>query len=397
MIIDPRINRRAFLAGSLAGAGALAAAGPLWAKSLGKKPFQGPNAIIIRFGGGVRRRETIDPDHTYSPYMAHELVPRGVLFKDLTMRPKSEGGSEANHGQGTLNILTGHYDEYKDVDGKFFGERFEAKVPTLFEYLRKEYEVPEDQTLIVNTEDRTDEEFYSFSNHHLYGANYRSNTLSLYRYKVFLLRRQIEDWTGTDNELRNKQKKLEKLLTLDYRVTSSKQFQSHKIEAFWEKWRAFYRDSGFVNPRGDRLLTELSLWALKELRPRLMMINYTDPDYVHWGNPSHYTRGISVIDQGLRRLVEAVATNNEYRDRTLFVIVPDCGRDNNRSMAVPFQHHSESKSAREIFALFFGPGIPKGDIVDKPADQTDIAPTLARLMGFKARFSEGRVLEEAFA
>ena len=26
------------------------------------------------------------------------------------------------------------------------------------------------------------------------------------------------------------------------------------------------------------------------------MVNYQDPDYVHWGNPSHYTRAIAVID-----------------------------------------------------------------------------------------------------
>lgn len=397
MIIDPRINRRAFLAGSMAGAGVLASPMSLLSKTDKKRDYTGPNAIIIRYGGGVRRRETIDPINTYSPYMVKELVPRGVLFKNLSMRPKSEGGSEANHGQGTLNILTGHYDEYKDINNKFLGERFEPKVPTLFEYLRKEYAVPQDQTLIVNTEDRKDEEFYSFSNHHLYGINYRSNTLSLYRYKVHLLKRQIEKGSGSEKDLQEKQKKLDKLLALDYRVSTNQQLQSSKINSFWDKWRAYYRDSGFINPRGDRLLTELSLWALKELQPRLMMINYTDPDYVHWGNPSHYTRGISVIDQGLRLLVEAVEHNDAYRGRTVFVIVPDCGRDNNRSMAIPYQHHSDSKSAREIFALFFGPGIPRKTIVDSPADQTDVAPTLARLMGFKTPFSEGNVLEQAFA
>src|SRR5881396_3188033 len=73
--------------------------------------------------------------------------------------------------------------------------RFESKVPTIFEYLRKSHNVPEYQTLIVNGEDRSNEEFYTFSNNHLYGINFRCNTLSLYRYKTYLLRRSIQAGT----------------------------------------------------------------------------------------------------------------------------------------------------------------------------------------------------------
>src|SRR3954452_14037468 len=51
-----------------------------------------------------------------------------------------------------------------------------------------------------------------------------------------------------------------------------------ELEEFWERWRAYYGTGGFLNPRGDRLLTTLSLWALRHLRPKLMMINYQDPD-----------------------------------------------------------------------------------------------------------------------
>ena len=44
-------------------------------------------------------------------------------------------------------------------------------MPTIFEYLRRHYDVPEHQALIVNGEDRINEEFYTFSNHHLFGVN----------------------------------------------------------------------------------------------------------------------------------------------------------------------------------------------------------------------------------
>lgn len=358
------------------------------------KPYRGPNVIIVRFGGGVRRRETIDPEQTFAPFFRHELCRRGTLFKNMEI--SSLEGVQTSHGQGTLYLLTGKYDQYKDVGGKFLGERFEAKVPTVFEYLRKQFDVPDHQTLIVNGEDRTNEEFYTFSNHHLFGVRYRSNTLSLYRYKTYLLRRQIAAGRWTGQELEKKRRELAKLEAVDYRHAEP-DGQPPVIQEFWERWRAFYGESGLVNPRGDRLLTELALRALNELRPRLIMINYNDPDYVHWGNLTHYTRGISIIDEGLRQLVAAVEADAFYRDNTVFVIVPDCGRDTNPLAAVPCQHHFGSKSSHEIFALLFGPGVARNQVVDKTVDQISVAATIGRLMGFEAAFAEGPVLAEAFA
>lgn len=395
-----KTGRREFLReaalgiGSLAaGAGIAAAESPAGPAPL--PPYSGPNVILIRFGGGVRRQETIaDPAHTYCPYFTHELARRGTLYRNMVIEQLE--GVVTSHGQGTLYTLTGKYDRYEDVGGKFLGQRFEAKVPTVFEYLRKAYAVPEHQTLIVNGEDRTDEEFYTFSNHHLFGVNYRSNVLSLYRFKTYLLRRQIERDGMSEREREQKVEELEKLEALDYRVSRKKEL-CPEIEAFWDRWRQFYGESGFVNPRGDRLLTELTLRAIRELRPRLVMVNYNDPDYVHWGNPAHYTRGIAIIDEGISRIVAEIDGDEEYRDNTVVIVAPDCGRDNNRLMPVPFQHHFNSKSSHEIFALVLGPGIRGGQVVDREVQQADIAGTVGHVMGFETPFAEGGVLEEAFA
>ena len=173
-------SRRDFLVGAALGAAELAAASAGISRCLAadlpspsgiRPPYRGPAVIIIRFGGGVRRRETIEEQTTYSPFFCHELTRRGTLFRNTEIA--SLEGVETSHGQGTLSLLTGKYDRDQDVEGRFLGARFESKVPTLFEYLRKEYSIPEHQTLIINGEDRIDEEFYSFSNHHLFGVHYR--------------------------------------------------------------------------------------------------------------------------------------------------------------------------------------------------------------------------------
>ncbi len=392
-------NRRTFLQNTLWHTGALSLASSLsvygqseYQNVLPRTEYQGPNVILVRFGGGVRRRETIDEEHTYAPYFCHELAKRGTLFTNMEISQFE--GIETSHGQGTLYILTGRYDKYEDIGNKFLGQRFEPEVPTIFEYLRKNYQIPEHQTLIVNGEDRTDEEFYTFSNHHLFGAKFRSNVLSLYRFKVYLLRRQLEQNQFPEEEREAKEQELEKLEEIDYRLHGAST-QSDEIDAFWERWREYYGESGLVNPRGDRLLTELSIRALKELRPRLMMINYNDPDYVHWGNPAHYTLGISAIDRGIQRLVEFVDHDEFYAGHTVFVFVPDCGRDSNRFMPVPFQHHFNSKSSHEIFALLMGPGIAKGQVVHSLVNQVSITPTVGHLMAMDTDYSEGEVLEQA--
>ncbi len=354
----------------------------------------GPRVVLIRFGGGVRRREAIEPEHTFAPYLCRSLGPRGTLFPRMII--DQQEGLNTSHGEGTLNLLTGRYDRYTDVLDGFLKARFEPKVPTLFEYLRKEFRVAPHETLIVNGEDRPDEEFYTFSNHAGYGIDFRSSVLSLYRFKRWLYERQLAEGKLTEKQREKRREQLKKWEEADPRSRGLAD-PGRALEGFWARWLEHYGESGLVNPRGDRLLTTLTLRALKELKPRLVMVNYNDCDYVHWGYLSHYTTGIAIMDEGIRQLVEAVEADPETRDDTVFVIVPDCGRDSNPMSAVPCQHHFNSKSSHEIFALLMGAGIARGKVVDKDVRQVDIAPTVGGLMGFKAEHAEGRVLEEAWA
>lgn len=387
-----RWNRRRFLQGAALGAGYFATKGA-WGKATVSPPdYAGPNIFLIRFGGGVRREETILAETTYAPFFLRHLAPQGTLYTRMVIDQLE--GIETSHGQGTLYLLTGKYDRYEDVGGKFLGQRFEAQVPTLFEYLRKQYAVPTHQTLIINGEDRVDEEFYNFSNAHLYGFETRSTTLSLYRFKLHLLREQLREGGLADEHRAHKERELHELEAQSFRGGAEAIAEPPEIHAFWRKWRAHYGDTGLVNPRGDALLTELTLWAMRELQPRMVMINYQDPDYVHWGNPAHYTRGIAAIDRGIETLWRAVAADPFYRGNTVFAIVPDCGRDANRLVHVPFQHHF---NAHEIFALFLGPGFAPGLVINREVQQIDVAPTLAARAGIRAAAVEGTALEEAFA
>lgn len=401
-------------------------------------PAGKPNVILIRFGGGVRRQETIlDEARTYCPFIYHELYRnQGILLSNVEIQ--SAPGVETSHGQGTLYILTGKYDRYEDIERRPFSDRFVPKVPTIFEYLRQTYNLPEHQALIINGEDRINEEFYTFSVCPPYGINYRSTVLSLYQFKRFLLRDEIaygrlvhgQRVPLTPAELRTRRVELAQRENLDYREQRTRAIHpastvgllgsslnqgplaaasalgvpntNEELDRFWHRWREYYGSSGFVNPRGDRLLTTLALRALRALRPRLMMINYQDTDYVHWGNRQFYTRAIAIIDEGVRELYSAIQADEFYRDNTVFLVVPDCGRDSNRCMPVPFQHHFNSRSAHEIFAVAAGPECwihRSRTPVDGLRQQCSVAATVGQLMGFATPHVDpgADVLEEIFA
>jgi hypothetical protein len=378
-----RLDRREFTAG-------LAAVTATSVSAQAAPVYRGPNVIIVRFGGGVRRRETIAPGTTFAPFLSNVLAKRGVLIPSMTIAALE--GVDTSHAEGTLNILTGRYRAYRNADSRLLAQHLEPTEPTIFEYLRRAFDVPAHQALLVNGEDRPQEEFFSYGVHKSHGIAYRSEVLSLYRFKLWKLRKRLSQRAGSERELDAARKELGELERHDYRGAGPG--QAPQIEAMWQRWHDYYGDNGLKNPRGDSALTELAIWALRHLRPRLMMINYQDPDYVHWGNATHYTRAIAVIDHGLERLVSAVDANSEYRERTVFIIVPDCGRDANPLLSVPFQHHFNSRSAHEIWTLVVGPGIAKGRVLDKPVDQSGIAPTIGAIMGFSAYRAEGQALHE---
>jgi hypothetical protein len=385
------IDRRTFNAG-LGAAFTASATVPGTGVLAAGREYAGPNVVVVRFGGGVRRRETIDPERTFAPYLRHTLAKRGVLVPDMTIAQLD--GVETSHAEGTLNILTGRYVAYRDAGSRFLTARLEPTQPTLFEYLRSAFDIPSHQALLINGEDRPQEEFFTYGVHNHYGIDYRSEMLSLHRFKLYKYARILAEGRASEAELAEARREYDKLLAKDARDAAPE--MSREIEAFWEGWREQYGDSGLKNARGDRLLTALAVRAMATLRPRFMMINYQDPDYVHWGNASHYTRAISIIDEGLERLVEAADADPNYRDNTVFVITPDCGRDANPLLDVPYQHHFNSRSAHETWALVFGPGIVHDRVLDRSVDQTAIAATVAGIMGFVAEGTEGDALSGIF-
>ncbi|MEO1533844.1 MAG: hypothetical protein AAFU72_16915 [Pseudomonadota bacterium] len=190
------IHRRRFATGALV-AGGLAALSVSAARPA--PTYNGPNVIIVRFGGGVRRRETIEPDTSWAPYFLNRLAPQGVLIPRLSIAQLD--GVDTSHAEGTLNLLTGRYHAYRNrAEGPEF-DRLEPTEPTLFEYLRRAFDIPAHQALLINGEDRLQEEFLAYGIHPSHGVAFRSEVLSLYRFKLWSLRERLARGSGTDAQI----------------------------------------------------------------------------------------------------------------------------------------------------------------------------------------------------
>src|SRR5438067_2446533 len=101
-------DRRRFLGRTAVGVGALAA-GLSAERRSEKSPededdfpepnqsYVGPNVILVRFGGGVRRAETVrEPEKTWCPFIYHELGRKhGILFNNIDIA--SDPGVVTSH------------------------------------------------------------------------------------------------------------------------------------------------------------------------------------------------------------------------------------------------------------------------------------------------------------
>jgi hypothetical protein len=122
-----RMDRRRFAAGMSSAVGATALL-PAPRSTAEPRDYRGPNVVIVRFGGGVRRAEVLNEAVTFAPYLRKVLASRGVLLPNVSIAEMM--GVDTSHAEGTLNILTGRYASYTKVGARGLAPLLEPQHPT---------------------------------------------------------------------------------------------------------------------------------------------------------------------------------------------------------------------------------------------------------------------------
>ena len=71
----------------------------------------------------------------------------------------------------------------------------------------------------------------------------------------------------------------------------------------------------------------------------------------------------------------------QYKDKTTLLVVPELGRDGDMLGNGFANHRSGDESCRRVWLVALGAGVPKGAGTERPIKTTDVAPTVARILG----------------
>lgn len=136
--------------------------------------------------------------------------------------------------------------------------------------------------------------------------------------------------------------------------------------------------------RADSLTLVETKRILATHRPNLVLINFMEPDgFAHAGNQDYYMRGISRDDQYVKELWDFLSKDDFYRKKTALLITNDHGRHLD-GIDGGWQEHGDScEGCRHISLLALGPDFKKGAVTEAAYTLVDIAPTVARLLGFE--------------
>ncbi len=125
-----------------------------------------------------------------------------------------------------------------------------------------------------------------------------------------------------------------------------------------------------------------------------MVVNFWDLDLAHFGAYSLYLEAIRRTDRLVHGLWQHAQSLPAYRERTVLIVVPELGRDGDESGNGFQNHRSDDEACRRLWMLVVGAGVPRGAVAERRVRTLDVAPTLARVLGFKMPPGEGRALEE---
>jgi hypothetical protein len=146
----------------------------------------------------------------------------------------------------------------------------------------------------------------------------------------------------------------------------------------------------------DELSVYIARQLMRQVAPSLLWITMHDIDIAHAGAYSLYIDGIRRTDRLCAELWKNIQAEPEYAGNTTLFILPDFGRDSDEDAGGNgFQHHRTGDAlSRTTWMMAMGAGVREGVVYDRPAESTDLVPTLGSMLGFSAALAQGKPIPE---
>ena len=155
-----------------------------------------------------------------------------------------------------------------------------------------------------------------------------------------------------------------------------------------------YFNDPTVPTSGDELTFFMTKEIMNRLAPSLLVVNFWDIDIAHYGAYSLYLEAIRRTDRLVHELWQHVQSLPRLPRSHDAPRRARAGRDSDVAGNGFANHRSGDDSCRRVWLVALGAGVPRGAGTERPIRTFDVAPTVARILGFKMPECEGRPLAE---
>jgi hypothetical protein len=380
-MFESRLDRRELLRGAAASAALLSL--PRTARAAQQRKTQ--HVVLVAFAGGVRTRETFGAPGNVPTLVS--MASEGVLYK----RVKS---SNLGHFGAALSIFTGI------SEARGIRENARGTDPTLFEYVRKDCELPA-SAVWISTSGGAQQTNYSYGLHPDYGPRFGANTVDGDGLFNAEFRSILQSWGRPKTLPPHEQELLSRLRgAIARREDGERGLNSPESAAQVEKYILEELTSGTADIRGANAADAKAIRVARNLmvifKPRLVSIVLQQADVAH-GSYNGYVEVVRQNDAALGELWRAVQADAELRDSTAFVILPEFGRDADLNSRRGLDHGDGSNDLEYVTATCWGPEFARGRVVEDDVQAVDVCPTVCELLGASASKSRGKRLPKLYA
>ena len=331
--------------------------------------------VVITFGGGARDQETFAPEGQENiPHLMREMIPQSTFFTQVVNR------GILGHYVATASLATGTYETFNNFAA------VSPEHPTVFEYFRKDLRRPASDAWVIapsNGFNRIGE-----SSHRAYGPGLGA--------RVILPKHLLTAATSGGG------KDYKHLLRDNYETPfytpelAGNEFELQQLAMMLKLSVDDFKAHALTLSSPDELSVYIARQLMRQVAPSLLWITMHDIDIAHAGAYSLYIDGIRRTDRLCAELWKTIQSEPEYAGNTTLFILPDFGRDSDEDAGGNgFQHHRTGDAlSRTTWMMAMGAGVREGIVYDRPAESTDLVPTLGSMLGFSASLAQGKPISE---
>jgi hypothetical protein len=392
-----QLRRRSLLC-TAAAAGAGLAAAPLLGRSADvlaapadpKTPrSKTQHVIVVAFAGGVRQRDCIGTPQNVPNLM--RIAKKGSVLTSVK-------AANLGHYGAALAIFTGC------PEAQGIRENARGSSPTLFEYLRKDADLPAHEVWLSTTAGAQTVNF-TYGTNPDYGAKYGANLIGTDGLFNAEFRDLIEGFGQVSVPSGDEAARIEKLArSLDAeaaggagsdRLVNDPSANLRIQRYILEELRG--DTSAITGPgAGDAKAIRVARNLLRLFKPKVIGIVLQNADVAH-GSYNAYVDVIRRNDNEVGLLWDAVQADRDLKDTTSIFVLPEFGRDAALNQRNGLDHGDASEDLHRIFCVAAGPDFRQDRVIQKPVDAFDICPTVADLFGAKAPAARGKSIRAMLA